>query len=200
MSSVFVTVGTTLFEDLVEEVSSKACLQALHRKGYSRLLVQHGKGKDVANKVDENISISSYDFKSTIQEDINNADLVISHAGAGSCLEVLEAGKKLLVVVNEKLMDNHQIELAKKLHENNHLKYCTTSTLVETVETMDLSRLRPLPPPKSEEWAEDVLKHLRVGKYARAQDQDQNDSSLVFFAFIPIILLTLFIILWQHFS
>ena len=43
--------------------------------------MQHGKGKDVANKIDENISISSYDFKSTIQEDINNADLVISHAG-----------------------------------------------------------------------------------------------------------------------
>ena len=53
----------------------------MHKRGYSKLLVQYGKGKDVTNRKDENISISSYDFKPTIQSDINNADLVISHAG-----------------------------------------------------------------------------------------------------------------------
>ena len=45
--------------------------------------------------------------------------------GAGSCLEVLEAGKPLVVVVNEKLMDNHQIELAQQLYNDGHLLYCT---------------------------------------------------------------------------
>lgn len=45
--------------------------------------------------------------------------------GAGSCLEVLGAGKPLLVVVNDKLMDNHQLELAKKLQADGHLLYCT---------------------------------------------------------------------------
>ena len=42
---------------------------------------------------------------------------MISHAGAGTCIEVLQAGKTLAVIVNDSLMDNHQVELAEKLAE-----------------------------------------------------------------------------------
>ena len=34
-------------------------------------------------------------------QDLLAADLVISHAGAGTCLEVLERGKSLVVIVNQ---------------------------------------------------------------------------------------------------
>ena len=43
------------------------------------------------------------------------ADLIVSHAGSGSILESLSLGKRLVVVVNESLMDNHQAELANEL-------------------------------------------------------------------------------------
>lgn len=49
----------------------------------------------------------------------------VSPVGAGSCLETLEEGKPLIVVINEKLMDNHQLELAKQLHRDGHVLCCS---------------------------------------------------------------------------
>ena len=45
--------------------------------------------------------------------------------GSGSILETLKAKKPLIVVVNEKLMDNHQFELAEAFQKLNNLYYCT---------------------------------------------------------------------------
>ncbi|NXU02378.1 ALG13 transferase, partial [Buphagus erythrorhynchus] len=63
-------------------------------------------------------------FKDSLAAELQSADLVISHAGAGSCLETLEKGKPLIVVINDKLMDNHQLELAKQLHRDGYVLYC----------------------------------------------------------------------------
>ncbi|NXS95177.1 ALG13 transferase, partial [Jacana jacana] len=92
-------------------------------------------------------------FKDSLAEDLRRADLVISHAGAGSCLEALEKGKPLVVVINEKLMNNHQLELAKQLHSDGHVICCNCSTLVETLQTMDLTALKPFPPGQPEKFA-----------------------------------------------
>ncbi|NXS54693.1 ALG13 transferase, partial [Brachypteracias leptosomus] len=92
-------------------------------------------------------------YKDSLAEDLRRADLVISHAGAGSCLETLENGKALVVVINEKLMNNHQLELAKRLHRGGHVFYCSCSTLVETLQSMDLSTLKPFPSGQPEKFA-----------------------------------------------
>ena len=70
---------------------------------------------------DFKIDIEIYRYKASLADDINSAHLVISHAGAGSILESLEANKKLIVVINENLMDNHQLELGKKMYDEGYL-------------------------------------------------------------------------------
>ncbi|NXD74773.1 ALG13 transferase, partial [Eolophus roseicapillus] len=77
----------------------------------------------------------------------------VSFLGAGSCLETLEKGKPLIVVINEKLMNNHQLELAKQLHKDGHVLYCNCSALVETLRSMELSALKPFPPGQPEKFA-----------------------------------------------
>lgn len=80
---------------------------------------------------------------------MQSADLVISHAGAGSVLEALENRKHLIVVINDLLMDNHQVELARQLYKDEHLYYCSCQELLHTIQTMDLTKLKPFVNDKS---------------------------------------------------
>ena len=43
--AVFVTVGTTRFDDLVKEVLTPSVQEELHQRGYSRMIVQYGKSE-----------------------------------------------------------------------------------------------------------------------------------------------------------
>ncbi|XP_071614332.1 UDP-N-acetylglucosamine transferase subunit ALG13 [Heliangelus exortis] len=154
MGSVFVTVGTTSFDDLIETVCSPETLQVLQNRGYQKLVLQVGRGalEPVPGSI-QAVAVEVFRFKDSVAEELRRADLVISHAGAGSCLETLEEGKPLIVVINEKLMNNHQLELAKQLHRDGHVLYCNCSTLVETLQSMDLSTLKPFPPGHPEKFA-----------------------------------------------
>lgn len=67
---------------------------------------------------------------------------IISHAGAGSCIDVLTRGKPLLVVINETLMANHQMELAEQLSRDNYLVYTTVDQLAETLKSFDVAKLK----------------------------------------------------------
>ena len=97
-------------------------------------------------------------------QDISRADLVISHAGAGTCLEVLQAGKPLLVIVNDDLMDNHQVELAQRLSEEQYLSYGSVSTLAESLRQFQTRRgdLRPYPTPQPEIFSNFINKLMKV--------------------------------------
>ncbi|CAG4935439.1 unnamed protein product [Parnassius apollo] len=158
----FVTVGTTRFDLLAEFITSQPILHALKQIGCKEITFQIGNsGIDPGEYEKEGIKLHLYRFKDSIQEDINKADLVISHAGAGSCLEALDANKPLLVVVNEDLMDNHQLELAEQLQVGGHLYYCTCDTLESTLGAVDFSLLTPFPKPNSSlfvKYLDDVLK------------------------------------------
>lgn len=145
---VFVTVGTTSFDALVKTVDSPQVKEALLHKGYTDLLIQMGRGTYVPSKVsgDATLQVDHFTFSPSIADYIRAASLVISHAGSGSIFETLRLGKPLIVVVNEDLMDNHQIELAEELAERKHLFCARPQTLGETIQAMDLEILLPYVP------------------------------------------------------
>lgn len=140
---VFVTVGTTEFGGLVRAVCSHQVQKILKDLGFSSMNIQAGKTMvDVRRCL---LPTSIYDYKPSLQSDMSRAQLVISHAGAGTCLEVLELRKLLVVVVNDTLMDNHQLELAQKLAEDGYLEYATLSSLEASLLTLDKARLACFP-------------------------------------------------------
>lgn len=151
---IFVTVGTTQFQDLINVIATDEILRLLQSFQCKLLKIQYGSGKPIdAATIDQiaekfSITIECYDFKENILSDIVGSDLVISHAGAGSCIEVLTSRMPLIVVVNDKLMNNHQTELAHQLSIDGHLLYCSPKTLIETLTQLDrkVSLLKPYEP------------------------------------------------------
>lgn len=130
--NVFVTVGTTKFDQLIESITHNNILELLKKSGYESITLQIGNGSFEPQQ-SSIININYYRLKSSIKDDIRKASLVISHAGAGSCLEVLGENKPLIAVVNEDLMGNHQLELANALSKRNYLRFCTCKELESTL-------------------------------------------------------------------
>jgi beta-1,4-N-acetylglucosaminyltransferase len=156
--TVFVTVGSTKFENLINRVLEADILNLLKAHSYNKVILQVGNGhhkyddlfnfsqanlnfksgvEEVATFLKDNVEILAYRYKKSIGDDILNADLIISHAGAGSVMESLEANKKLIVVINEMLMDNHQLELAEKMHDEGYSLYTTCEGLREKIELIN---------------------------------------------------------------
>ncbi|GLI61930.1 hypothetical protein VaNZ11_004456 [Volvox africanus] len=150
--SVFVTVGTTKFEALVERVDSLDLLRALRDKGYKKIIIQKGNGKYCPGVIvpkgqtkatTEGVEIEYFEYSSSLASYISSAALVISHAGSGSIFETLTAGVPLIVVPNPLLMDNHQVELGEQLAAMGHLVSAAPDELLAAVQCFDASRLVP---------------------------------------------------------
>lgn len=88
--------------------------------------------------------ITAFPFSPQIQEYIKQADIVISHAGTGSIIDTLRHHKKLLVVVNNQLMDNHQEEIANEFAKMNYCAKCNCDddfkSILETVQTQEFDK------------------------------------------------------------
>ncbi|TFK72197.1 glycosyl transferase [Pluteus cervinus] len=153
---VFVTVGSTKFDALIQAILSDSTLRVLKKRGYHRLVIQCGNSAhefvnfvdgDRVHKVEQDgVSIEVWRYKPSLKEAFEEADLVISHAGSGTILEVLRLGKPLIVIPNPTLLDNHQEEVATALSELGHLKSCTPSQLPTTIEGFDTTSMVPFPP------------------------------------------------------
>ncbi|CAE7374616.1 ALG13 [Symbiodinium pilosum] len=113
-----VTVGTTSFDDLVKAVDTEAFHEKAQALGFERLVVQFGRGSHRPRQL--GLKTESFGLKPSLDEEMKSASLVISHAGAGSVIEALRERRRLLVVVNPVLMNNHQLELAEAMQKRGH--------------------------------------------------------------------------------
>jgi len=135
---VFVTVGTTKFEALIQRIDSEQFGEWLHNQNPElTVIVQRGAGvyEPKSSWIRE-----CYSFKPSLADDMGGADLVITHAGSGSVLESLKMHRRTCVVVNTDLMDNHQTELAKELSDRGLVKYANgADALMSTLQDIKLN-------------------------------------------------------------
>ena len=137
---ILITVGTTKFENLIKAIDKEEFYEMLIKTGFTQLIIQKGYGEYIP----KNYKSFENKMKIQISEIINNfeniikaSDLIISHGGAGIILESLKNKRKVIVCVNDELMDNHQVELATSLEENGYLYYCKNlSNITEEAEKL----------------------------------------------------------------
>ena len=151
MINVFVTVGTTEFDELIQVVD-----QTCGNQQGLQVVAQVSR-----SSIHKPVNIDYFEFSNDVASYIDKADVIITHAGAGSVYSMLEKGKKIIVVPNLSRVDSHQIELANHVEKNNFAIFCR--------ELNDLSRLiylmnsRDFNPYKKEDFfgAELIRKLLR---------------------------------------
>ena len=151
-------------------MDTTAFLDAARRAGYTSLTLQVGRGVRLPTTLLpggateaclDGFTVRYFRFAPDLSAHVRGAALVVrcvrrprrvaslaytlsrSHAGAGSIFEALRAKKTLLVVVNEALMDNHQLELAEALEAGNHLRHCTPQGLVDALANLRPDELAP---------------------------------------------------------
>lgn len=124
--------------------------------------------KELSNE----ISIELIPFINDINTEILKHDLIISHGGieilylfkilynttdtlanlgTGSILDALRLKKPLIVVVNPTLLNNHQLDIATALEDQNCLISCsepTKSKLLDGLKRLPTFHFKPLPTPK----------------------------------------------------
>ncbi|EOD43149.1 putative udp-n-acetylglucosamine transferase subunit alg13 protein [Neofusicoccum parvum UCRNP2] len=158
----FVTIGATAtFDALITACTQPDFLCALHREGYTDLLVQYGNNRKLwkeavaANdSLDRHgVEVSGFSFREsgiTAQMQLAKGDprdgsqegVIISHAGSGSILDALRLNVPLIVVPNPTLLDNHQLELAEILEQQGYVIHGKLDNLAASVAQAEELRKR----------------------------------------------------------
>lgn len=118
---VLVSVGSTNFADLVNLVMGDEVLGSLKAKGAKTILIQAGESQieSIGEIADPMIEIRSYILG--IEKEIERADLLICHGGAGIIIEALRLGKRIIAVPNESLVGNHQVDFVSRMEKEGYI-------------------------------------------------------------------------------
>ncbi|KAI8970341.1 N-acetylglucosaminyldiphosphodolichol N-acetylglucosaminyltransferase Alg13 [Mycotypha africana] len=147
--ALFVTVGSTGFDELIRETTSPAFLDLAYEIGLKAIVYQYGSSREAFNDniacyEGKLIDIVGYDYKPSITEDMEKSDIVISHAGAGTILQALRLKHtKLIMVVNASLMNNHQLELAEAIESQRYAVLSEPRDLLKTLKHVNSMNFTP---------------------------------------------------------
>lgn len=132
---IFVTVGTFRFDELIKLIDNLASTSS------HTFTCQLGIGEYKPK------NCIWFEFSSNFEDFISDADLVITHAGAGTVYSLLEQHKNIIVIPNTFRIDQHQLELARYVKENNFALTCISlfdleNTLEKSLSFFDLNCIR----------------------------------------------------------
>lgn len=118
--NILVTVGTTKFDSLIKYLDQNLIKNV-------EFVFQIANGKYLPK------NFTYFRFTNEIEKYYEEADIVITHAGAGTIYRLLEKRKKMIIVPNNERRDNHQVDIAKFMDLNGYAKSITEFNSIEKV-------------------------------------------------------------------
>jgi UDP-N-acetylglucosamine transferase subunit ALG13 len=135
---IFVTVGTSLPHDELVEMMDRLVGEG---KIKDRVVVQRGAGRYTPKNIEH------FRFSQSLTDYYNAANIVISNCGAGTIMENVTKGRKLIVIQNPDVTGGHEWELVTKMEKGNHLIWCRDiNQLLDSIEkarTAQFKQFRP---------------------------------------------------------
>lgn len=125
---IFVTVGTAHFDPLVKKMDELAKTGELQEP----IVGQIGRGMYIPNH------FRYFRFLKSLNTAYDKASVIVSTGGAGTTMECVTRGLKLVVVENTTLMEGHQAQLLREMEKRGHLIWC--KDLNEIVSSIEEAR------------------------------------------------------------
>ena len=111
---IFVTVGTAHFDPLIQKMDELAMNGELSEE----VVGQIGRGQYIPKH------FRYFRFLSSLNVIYNKVSVIVSTGGAGTIMECVTRGFKLVVVENTTLMEGHQVQLIREMANRGHLIWC----------------------------------------------------------------------------
>ncbi|MFW9833864.1 MAG: PssE/Cps14G family polysaccharide biosynthesis glycosyltransferase [Candidatus Thorarchaeota archaeon] len=119
---IFVTVGTAYFDPLIQKMDELAKGEKLGEP----IIGQIGRGSYVPKH------FRYFRFLRSLDSAYKKANIIVSTGGAGTTMECVTRGLRLVVVENTTLMEGHQAQLIREMERRGHLIWCRNLEKLES--------------------------------------------------------------------
>lgn len=111
---IFVTVGTAFYDPLIQQMDRFVEEEVITEP----VIAQIGRGQYVPK------NFSYFRFLRSLERAYASADVIVSTGGAGTTMECVTRGLRLVVVENTTLAEGHQAQLIGEMERRGHLIWC----------------------------------------------------------------------------